>query len=125
MNKDITAVEVSFINEGSGSLVIKANGLTAEISISDVFPPFEEMMLFLENVVSGNLPASYVIDEEGDLKAFNAMPADHDKLVQLVIYNDLEPEIVFIDSVFDKKQLVSKFFTKLDSFIKAEWNSAA
>lgn len=124
MNKDVKGVEVSFINEGSGwiSLVIKVNGSTAEISISDVFPPFEEMLRFLESVVSGNLPTFFRINEEGDFKAFKAMSADNE-LVHIVLYDDLEPEIVFIDAVFDRKQLVSKFVTKLDSFIKAEWNS--
>ena len=115
---DIKEVEINFIQKSYGWIVIKfnVNGEKYEIDASDVFPPFEGLIKFLENIITNNLPDSLQIDEEGKYKHLRVSPENNPNLFRFTLTKLAGKTELIIDEIFDKKQFVLEFYNKFIDF---------
>lgn len=136
MKAKIKKLEVSFVQHdypGWIGILLKVDkkkiafGKKEEISASEVYSPFWNLIRFLENIISGNLPNSFVIDEEGIEKKFEAKPYKNNDdlflfITSEVVYSKKEKSKVYLEGIFDKKQFVKEWFGKFKNFISSEYN---
>lgn len=94
------------------------------IYCSDVFPPFADMVKWLEAISEGQLPAAFNIDEEGDVKTLRAIPAKNGYLDFQIVDEELEdePNILLRARVLPR-QLISEFVFKLELLLEKDYQA--
>lgn len=114
-------IEIKFIQSQSGwiEIQLKVKDLQVKVEASSAFPPFEELIKFLEDIISGNLPSSFILDEEGVYKQFNALPYPYG-LFQFVL--GFPVHNIYIQGIFDRKQFVSEFYQKFVEFLSSGYD---
>lgn len=126
-NPKVDAIKVTFIQDVKTSgwiqIHLSAGSIHEKIMASIAFPPFEDLISFLEDILLSKFPSSFVLDEEGVLKKFNAIEHSDPEFFSFVLGF---PAHVFIEGVFNKKQFVTEIYEKfsmflMDGYIKKGW----
>lgn len=104
-----------------GEIIIDlaADSIREKIAASSAFPPFEQLIKFLEDILSDNLPSEFVLDEEGVFKKFNAIRHQDSRLFTFVLGF---PAHVYMEGVFEKKQFASEFYEKFVAFLYSSYD---
>lgn len=102
---------------------------TQRIWATSLFPPFDSLMVFLEAVLFGPLPAQFAVDEEGRWKVFQALTGERDdtfyfRLVEPEAYSEELDDIaeIFLAGEFKRGQFVTAFAQALLRFIQRDFN---
>lgn len=108
-------------DEFVGEIIIDlgVDSIREKIAASFAFPPFEELIKFLEDILSNHLPSEFVLDEEGVFKKFNAIRHHDSRLFTFVLGF---PAHVYMEGVFEKKQFVSEFYEKFVAFLSSSYD---
>lgn len=123
--KDHSIVKTITVSFSQGELVgeifidMMVGKIHERVTASFAFPPFDEMIEFLEKILENRLPSEFVLDEEGIYKKFNALPGSAPNLFIFVLGF---PAHIFIEGVFDKRQFVLEFYNKLTAFLSAGYD---
>jgi len=92
-----------------------------EILLSDVYPPFDELLSWLKMLDRCDLPARFCIDEEGDEKALAVFSTNNMSRVLFRIVDRYSDE-VFIEGIVEREQLIDTFRQGLLTFFKDEFD---
>ena len=92
-----------------------------EISLSDVYPPFGELLSWLKMLDRCDLPARFYIDEEGDEKALAVFSTNTMSRVLFRIVDRYSDE-VFIEGIVNREQLIDTFRQGFLKFFKDEFD---
>jgi hypothetical protein len=103
-------------------MYVKAGKKHALVMLSPVFPPFDDMLGFLENVQKEK-EAAFEIDEEGKIKEF--LVKNKKEGIRFVIRDGLKQEKIFIECDCSKKQFLSEIATKLKAFLGTDFDEKA
>jgi hypothetical protein len=91
---------------------------------SDAFPPFDDLVSFLVRIALGPLPAGFELDEEGVVKEWCAGPVADPRLFRFSLTRDESFDgrrgTALIDGVFERRQFVREFYSKLSRFLATE-----
>lgn len=98
-----------------------------KIQTSNVYPPYDDMVKWLENIAIGKLPCWCEIDEEGETKTLRAdiWKEDSTKIdfsIKDATEDDEEGKII-LRARIDKDQLISEFIEKIEDYIANDYNS--
>lgn len=98
------------------------------VDVSAVFEPFPDMIRWLEDISTGNLPSEFIIDEEGYGKTFRAQPVNDEEFLLTISPMFWHPregeteEPLFMYVVASKKQIVSEFLKRWDDFVENQYD---
>ncbi len=99
------------------------------IELSGLFDPFKSFIHWLDQIVAGDLPARFHINEEGPGKVLRALPVDEDEfLFQIAEWGWQESwgieEPLFMYVQVSKKQFLSEFLKQWDDFMLHKYDPA-
>lgn len=99
------------------------------INLSDVFNPFPEMIRWLDDIVSGNLPSEFEIEEEGQGKRFRATPiSEIEFLFEIADSNwykeKSKEEPLYMYVRVATKQFLAEFIRRWDELVQEKYNPA-
>ena len=103
-------------------LIVQINRKTNRISLSSVYPPFQDLVDFLQDVLN-NKNTNLHIDQEGSHAYFNVKKLNDDEIL-LSIKNDSNKNPFFAKIRCNKFKLAEEIIKKLIDFIKNEYNEA-
>jgi len=116
-------VELSMSGYGWIDLCLTAGLHTVNISLSDVFSPFKELIEWLKMIDRGDVPISFNIDEEGTDKKIYAYGTDDPRRIFFRVVEPYDQEIIFMEGIFDRKEFVSDFKTAMRKFFDESFDS--
>ena len=91
------------------------------VDVSAVFDPFPEMVRWLEQITAGDLPAEFIIDEEGYGKVFRATPVDEEEflfeIAEWLWDKKAGEEPLYMYARVSKAQFLSEFLRRWDELI--------
>lgn len=98
-----------------------------QLKASYAFPPFEQLIQLLRDMLLTRLPSIFEWDEEGVLKRLRAEACSDPRLIQFFIESPSHlwgyPEEVYFSGLFEKRQFVVEFHRKLTSFLVSGYDS--
>jgi hypothetical protein len=96
--------------------------------VSDVFPPFNEFMNFLEAICYHRFPAECYVDTEGLIIKFAANKTDTSDAIEFKLFPETctesdrtTPEIYF-QGTFNHKEFLSEIVNKYRWFLENDYN---
>lgn len=92
------------------------------VHISNVYPPFERMFEFFEELLTEVNETSFGIDQEGKDIDFYAYKTEDSQDFVLRIAEDGAESLT---AIFNRKQFVTAFIDALELFIKTEYDEEA
>ncbi len=99
------------------SLSIKSQGKIYKIDISSVFPPFNNLINFLNDIQKKKL-SNLKIDEEGKIVEFIAKNLSKDSsYFHFVLRDALGNKEVYIEENYRRREFVKEFVAKLKDFL--------
>ena len=94
------------------------DGVTHKLWASAVFPPFADLVRFLEDVAAARLPAKFELDEEGVVKVFSARAEVDPNLFHFALGDpEAEPPLTLVEGTFERRQFVTAFYTEYVDFV--------
>ncbi len=94
------------------------DGATHKLWASAVFPPFADLVRFLEDVAAARLPAEFTLDEEGEVKTFTARAEVDLNLFHFTLSDlEAEPPLTLVEGTFERRQFVTAFYTEYVDFV--------
>jgi hypothetical protein len=92
------------------------------IHCSNVYNPFPELARWLEAIASGDLPAEFVVFEEGPAKTLRAAPVNSDEFVFEILegyWSEKEGKErpVYLYGKVSRKQFLCEFLKRWDDFL--------
>jgi hypothetical protein len=113
-NLSVVKVYLERDKDGWEVLAISAGTNEVKVYISDVYPPFRDMLDWVQMVSRGDIPAEFNIDEEGSDKRLCVLgTADPDRIwFQVLDPNDDMKACV--EGVVSRRQLIEAFEDELE-----------
>ena len=107
-------------------LFINSQGKKHKVSISYVFPPFNDFINFLENVLKRK-NSKFSIDEEGRLTEFVAQKFDKKGNFHFILRDELKPHYIYINGTYNTNDFILEFLNKFKYFLdnnfdEKRWN---
>jgi hypothetical protein len=127
---DIQKIEVLFEQPDAPGWIyifIKAGKIKHKVWASYVFPPFENLVKFLQDIILNNLPSYLDIDEEGSFECFKAMPHENKNLFHFTLHHPCNREScvhIPIDGIFERNQFCAEFLEKFQRFLETGYDDA-
>lgn len=129
---DRVAIAFSYPRDGWVLMAIMTAAFNQHVVIhcSDVFPPFNNLIEWLNKIADKNLPAEFEIDEEGISKKLIAKEShlDEDE-IELVIEGKYWREgstegenRIFLHCRTERHQLVEEFAERLSTWLKNDYD---
>ena len=92
-------------------------GIKQTVWATAVFPPFDDLVRFLREVMLGVFPSEFDVEEEGPTKRFCAMEHPDHRLFRFRLTDPYAyPQTVFMDNLFEREQFVQAFYDDLIMF---------
>lgn len=115
-------VEYGLPDGGYWPMTLRAVGMTTRFEASEVFPPFFDLIRWLEGVLDGECPELF-IDDEGAFIRLYLFPYGDD--VRLAVINEREnddddPHRVAVDVAISRTALVESFYLPLMAIWESE-----
>ena len=77
---------------GTVRIIVKYNKKRDETWASDIFPPFWDMLNFLEEVYLEKLPTEFELDVEGEIVKYKVDKINKNDLIEFIIYRGINEE---------------------------------
>lgn len=103
-------------------LIMASDAQTANISLSNVFPPFKELVEWLKMIDRGDIPVGVSIDEEGTDKAMYVYKTNDTRRILFRVIDPYDSEKVFLEDIFDRKKFVLEFRNALKEFFTNDFD---
>lgn len=89
------SVRVTADRYGWAELVLRDGAQEAQIALSNVYPPLEDLAEWTARIARGDLPLRVEIDEEGSVVTLTALPTGEEDLLLLLATDRYGPEVRF------------------------------
>ena len=107
------------------NLKISDSTLSDKIHISIVYPPFNNLLNFLEDIIIKK-ESKIKIDEEGNFKIIEVKNTKTEDNIKMSIQNSSAKPNKSIEGIFNRQQFVNEFLNKIvlfeKTFNKKHWN---
>ena len=115
-------IKLTMAGYGWVNLTLKSDTQTANVSLSDVFPPFKELVEWLKMIDRGDISVGVSIDEEGTDKAMYVYKTDDARRLLFRVIDPYDSEKVFLEGIFDRKRFVFEFRNALKEFFTNDFD---
>lgn len=104
-------------------LLLTLGERTAEITLSEIYDPFPELLEWLQFLATGDLPIGVTIDEDGSEARLVAHSCGEDRLIVAVL--DLWENTVRTSGVVETEEFLSAFRRELTDFLQNRFDVQA
>ncbi len=116
-------VEINMETYGWANMVITCGISEKTIALSNVYPPFEQLVGWVKLVAIGSLPIQIEIDEEGINTCLTAYPTDSAENLFFVVHEKYDEANVSIQCIVNTDELVAVFRNELRRFFQEDFDA--
>lgn len=115
-------VKINMETYGWANMVITSGVSERIIDLSNVFPPFEQILEWVKLVDNRTLPVQVEIDEEGINTCLSAYPTDSVENLFFVVHEKYDETNVSIQCIVNRDELVAAFRNELRRFFQEDFD---
>ena len=115
-------VKITMETYGWANMVITSGKSERKIYLSNVFPPFEQLVEWGKLVDNGSLPVQIEIDEEGITTCLTAYSTDSAENMFFVVHEKYDEANVSIQCIVNRDELVAAFRNELGRFFQEDFD---